>query len=58
MLHDDSLLERIAKALPTDKFGNAVKEGLIDPSRPKNKADVDRFRFEGGLLTAIISYLF
>ena len=50
MLHDDSFLEEIAKALPTDKFVNAIKEGLIDPSKLTNKEDLDRFRFEGGLL--------
>ena len=37
MLHEDSLLEEIAKALPTDKFTNAIKDGLTDPSKPMNK---------------------
>ena len=37
MLHDESLLEEIAKALPTDKFTNAIKDGLTDPSKPMNK---------------------
>ena len=48
MLHDDSLLAEIAKALPTDKFANAIHEGLLDPS--KSKEDLACFRFEGGLL--------
>jgi hypothetical protein len=48
MLHDDSLLAEIAKALPTDKFANAIQEGLLDPS--KSKEDLAYFRFEGGLL--------
>ena len=50
MLHEDSLLEEITKALPTDKFMNEIKEGLTDPSKPKNKVDLHRFRFVRGLL--------
>ena len=50
MLHEDSLLEEIAKALPTDQFANAIKESLTDPSKPTNKEDLECFRFEGGLL--------
>ena len=30
MLLDNSLLEEIAKALPTNKFSNTIKEGLTD----------------------------
>ena len=58
MLHDDSLLEEIAKALPNDKFANAIKEGLTDSSKPTNKEDLNRFRFEGDSFTATISYMF
>ena len=50
MLHGDSLLVEIAKALPTEKFPNAIKDGLTDPSKPTNKEDLDGFRLEGGLL--------
>ena len=50
MLHEDSLLEKMIKALPIDKFTSAIKEGLTNPSKTKNKEDLDHFRFEGGFL--------
>ena len=59
MLHADSLFEEIAKALPTDKFANEIKEGLNDSSKPKNKEDLDCFRFKGGgCFTKTNTYMF
>ena len=50
LLHDDSLLDEIAKALHTDKFANDINlEGLTKPSKTNNKEDRDCFRFEGGV---------